>query len=379
MLISNVHVMSSELEDVTAKRTAAQFLHTGEALAMSGFVVALRERLLLSLQELAVARALLEENRIPHDAEFGCQPSDHADVLIGDITSPQLSSTSTGGEVVPGNASEMGQLAPQSPENDVTAETVLQFEQRDSMNTLSDCTDTIDAAATMVEPITEASTTSVCSNTQTRSLELGEDLHPEAAQDLECRAVASDSVAPRADIEQLAELARRLEAANACAEAAEERARVAEAEARRMAEERHGAPEAHARSTKEIHASAGRGGGSSERLEVELSMAKALLMLSNVSLDMDFDRDGPIDISAAQVIKLKGNRHLIQLLITLKQKVALLNQQYLLLRGDMLYLNHEMQVCRQWVLQSLRSAMQHQSQEHSSLQTRFERLSKVLN
>ncbi|CAK0832398.1 unnamed protein product [Prorocentrum cordatum] len=113
-----------------------------------------------------------------------------------------------------------------------------------------------------------------------------------------------------------------------------------------------------------------------ERLEEELSMAKALLMLNNVTLNMDLEHD---QVTAAQVIELKGSRQLIQLLITLKQKVSLLKQQYLLLRGDMLYLNHEMSVCRHWMMQSFRMAMQHQSQENSSLQTRFERLSKVLN
>jgi len=118
-----------------------------------------------------------------------------------------------------------------------------------------------------------------------------------------------------------------------------------------------------------------------ENLEEELSMAKALLMLNNVTLHMDFNQDeaGAGAASAAQVVRLKGSRHLIQLLITLKQKVSLLNQQYLLLRGDMLYLSHEMSVCRHWILQSFRAAMQHQFNEHSSLQTRFERLSKVLN
>eukprot|EP00439_Symbiodinium_sp_Y106_P082513 s2127_g21.t4 len=35
-------------------------------------------------------------------------------------------------------------------------------------------------------------------------------------------------------------------------------------------------------------------------------------------------------------------------------QVALLNQQYLLLRGDMLYLKHEMNVCKNWVQQSVR-------------------------
>merc|ERR1711972_286882 len=115
-----------------------------------------------------------------------------------------------------------------------------------------------------------------------------------------------------------------------------------------------------------------------ERLEEELSMAKALLMLNNVNINMDFDQeDGPVG-TAAEVVNLKGSRHLIQLLLSLKQKVSLLHQQYILLRGDMLYLNHEMNVCRHWILQSFRMAMQHQSQEHSSLQTRFERLSKVL-
>jgi hypothetical protein len=115
-----------------------------------------------------------------------------------------------------------------------------------------------------------------------------------------------------------------------------------------------------------------------EKFEEELSMAKALLMLNNVTLNMDFDQEGQAS-SASEIVTLRGNPRLIQLLVTLKQKVTLLNRQYLLLRGDMLYLNHEMNVCRHWVLQSFRAAMQHQSSEHSSLQSRFERLSKVLN
>merc|ERR1712129_276263 len=91
-------------------------------------------------------------------------------------------------------------------------------------------------------------------------------------------------------------------------------------------------------------------------------------------LNMDFGADEGGEGRPVQVVSLKGNRQLIQFLITLKQKVSLLNQQYLLLRGDMLYLSHEMNVCRHWVLQSFRMAMQRQSQEHSSLQSRFERL-----
>jgi len=114
-----------------------------------------------------------------------------------------------------------------------------------------------------------------------------------------------------------------------------------------------------------------------ERLEEELSMAKALLMLNNVQLNMDLNEER--SASAPEVVSLKGNRRLIQMLITLKQKVSLLNQQYLLLRGDMLYMSHEMNVCRQWVLQSFCMAMQRQCQENSTLQSRFERLSKVLN
>eukprot|EP00927_Polykrikos_kofoidii_P049556 TRINITY_DN43603_c0_g1_i1.p1 TRINITY_DN43603_c0_g1~~TRINITY_DN43603_c0_g1_i1.p1 ORF type:complete len:250 (+),score=53.07 TRINITY_DN43603_c0_g1_i1:143-892(+) len=116
-----------------------------------------------------------------------------------------------------------------------------------------------------------------------------------------------------------------------------------------------------------------------ERLEEELSMAKALLMLSNVSLSMDLDVSDGAEPPPAQVINLKGSRRLIQCLIAMKQKISLLNQQYLLLRGDVLYLSHEMSVCRHWVMQSFRTAMQHQTQEHTSLQSRFERLSKVLN
>merc|ERR1719197_2175617 len=108
-------------------------------------------------------------------------------------------------------------------------------------------------------------------------------------------------------------------------------------------------------------------------------------MLNNVSLSINLDRDESSAAGAAatteapEVVTLKGNPALIQLLITLKQKVSLLNQQYLLLRGDMLYLNHEMNVCRHWIMQSFRMAMHQQLQDHSSLQTRFERLSKVLN
>eukprot|EP00401_Gymnodinium_catenatum_P065021 CAMPEP_0117539052 /NCGR_PEP_ID=MMETSP0784-20121206/42790_1 /TAXON_ID=39447 /ORGANISM="" /LENGTH=357 /DNA_ID=CAMNT_0005335675 /DNA_START=83 /DNA_END=1156 /DNA_ORIENTATION=- len=116
-----------------------------------------------------------------------------------------------------------------------------------------------------------------------------------------------------------------------------------------------------------------------ERLEEELSMAKALLMLSNVSLSMDLDLDDGADAPLHEVVRLKGGRRLLHMLIALKQKVSLLNRQCLLLRGDVLYLNHEMNVCRHWVMQSFRTAMLHHSQEQSSLQTRFERLSKVLN
>ena len=96
------------------------------------------------------------------------------------------------------------------------------------------------------------------------------------------------------------------------------------------------------------------------QLKEELSMAKALLMLSNVSLSMDLESPVAEDMSAPEVVRLKGNPRLIQLLITLKQKVALLNQQYLLLRGDMLYLKHEMDVCKNWVQQSVRTALQSQ-------------------
>merc|ERR1712232_471961 len=57
----------------------------------------------------------------------------------------------------------------------------------------------------------------------------------------------------------------------------------------------------------------------------------------------------------------------------------LLIQLYLLIRGDVLCLSHEVNVCRHCIVQSFRAAMQRQSQEHSSLQSRFEHLSKVLN
>ncbi|CAL1169829.1 unnamed protein product [Cladocopium goreaui] len=95
-------------------------------------------------------------------------------------------------------------------------------------------------------------------------------------------------------------------------------------------------------------------------LKEELSMAKALLMLSNVSLSMDLESSSAEEVSAPEVVRLKGNPRLIQLLITLRQKVALLKQQYLLLRGDMLYLKHEMNVCKNWVQQSVRTALQSQ-------------------
>lgn len=113
------------------------------------------------------------------------------------------------------------------------------------------------------------------------------------------------------------------------------------------------------------------------RLEGELSMAKALLMLNNVQLTMDLSTED--NQAPPQPVHLKGNARLIKALVTLRQKVALLNQQYLLLRGDMLYLSHEMTVCKQWVNQSFGMALQSQCQDVSSLQTRFERLSKVLN
>mmetsp|Transcript_26556 Transcript_26556/g.57666 ORF Transcript_26556/g.57666 Transcript_26556/m.57666 type:complete len:284 (-) Transcript_26556:79-930(-) len=113
------------------------------------------------------------------------------------------------------------------------------------------------------------------------------------------------------------------------------------------------------------------------RLEEELSVAKALLMLNGVQLSMDLNDDALLE--EPTVTQVKGNRKLIQALLTLQQKVSLLNQQYLLLRGDMLYLSNEMNVCRHWVVQSFRAALQSQSQDASNLQTRFERLSKVLN
>eukprot|EP00913_Durusdinium_trenchii_P012795 g12013.t1 len=54
-------------------------------------------------------------------------------------------------------------------------------------------------------------------------------------------------------------------------------------------------------------------------LKEELSMAKALLMLSNVSLSMDLESSQE-DVLVPNVVKLKGNPRLIQLLITLRQK-----------------------------------------------------------
>mmetsp|Transcript_25652 Transcript_25652/g.59772 ORF Transcript_25652/g.59772 Transcript_25652/m.59772 type:complete len:339 (-) Transcript_25652:163-1179(-) len=137
--------------------------------------------------------------------------------------------------------------------------------------------------------------------------------------------------------------------------------------------------QAHASALEEATAGAA---GTVERLEEELSMAKALLLLNNVKLNVDIDKQSPGasgSASGGEALTLKANLPLVQQLIVLKQKVSLMKQQYLLLRGDMLYLGHEMHICRHWVMQSFRMAMAHQSQEQNSLQTRFERLSKVLN
>ena len=68
-----------------------------------------------------------------------------------------------------------------------------------------------------------------------------------------------------------------------------------------------------------------------EQLKEELSVAKAreascgaipeaLLMLSNVSLSMDLEQG-----QEPEVVKLKGNPRLIQLLITLRQKATKYN------------------------------------------------------
>lgn len=91
-----------------------------------------------------------------------------------------------------------------------------------------------------------------------------------------------------------------------------------------------------------------------ERLKEELSIAKALLMLNNTTLNMDFDHN---ESTGNQVINLRGNSRMMHQFIALKQKVCLLSQQCLVLRGDLLYLQHEMNVCHRWVLQSCSAAM----------------------
>eukprot|EP00397_Hematodinium_sp_SG-2012_P047112 GEMP01053453.1.p1 GENE.GEMP01053453.1~~GEMP01053453.1.p1 ORF type:complete len:208 (+),score=53.02 GEMP01053453.1:42-665(+) len=115
-----------------------------------------------------------------------------------------------------------------------------------------------------------------------------------------------------------------------------------------------------------------------DSLEEELNATRALLLLKNVNLSPsrgNADND-TVDIGLSFG---RGHQGLIKALLILQQKVKLLQQQYLLLRGDMVYLNQEMHVGIKWVMSSFKGAMCSQLQEHNSLQVRLERLAKVLN
>lgn len=114
---------------------------------------------------------------------------------------------------------------------------------------------------------------------------------------------------------------------------------------------------------------------SQTELQEELSIVKAVMLMNDVKVKVDLKRDGEQNKETT----LRGDPEMLKALMTLKQKVELMRRVHLLLRGDVLYLAQEMRASRQWMLQSFQAAMEHQMQEHNSLQTRLDRLSKVLN
>ncbi|CAD7939327.1 unnamed protein product [Amoebophrya sp. A120] len=97
-------------------------------------------------------------------------------------------------------------------------------------------------------------------------------------------------------------------------------------------------------------------------LREQLSIAKALLALQNVQLPSNVllaARPAPQprkDTTPAANGKAAAPK--TEALFEMMQKVKLLKQQYLLLRSDVLYLNHEMNVSQEWVLQSFANEIQ---------------------
>lgn len=74
----------------------------------------------------------------------------------------------------------------------------------------------------------------------------------------------------------------------------------------------------------------------------------------------------------------KANSELRIITLELLQRVKLLRQQYLLLRSDVLYLCHEMNLARQWVVKNFRAVMSSRMQERTSQKVRVEKLSQIL-
>lgn len=324
----------------------------------------LRGRLTQALSELAECRRLLAEHQIPHESSFSSKVEDHADVLAAAVDDSEGSTdaanaTPTREELLAENASLPQRLRTSLAPADL----------RDAVATpsLDEAVAAEQQEAASPSPTTGATATAAAVGDQARELEEVRGLLRQ--REAELTALRRQALALKEQQQQRGG-AQATEASSVRSEEAlpcPGEAAASSAHTRVRSEESLPCP----------------GGGEhereKERLEVELSMAKALLMLNNVNMSIDLDEDRGASSSAAEVVSLKGSRQLINLLLTLKQKVSLLHQQYLLLRGDLLYMNHEMSVCRHWILQSFRMAMQQQSQEHSSLQSRFERLSKVLN
>lgn len=344
---------------------------------VAALVDALRERFTNALQELSVYRDLLDENDIQHEATMSCRLLDHVDILDGPIP---VAPSAPNAEIADASQASPAAVIPADPpagmvvqRDTLGGEVELQSGIPNRALTTEDAKGISPLGSPLVTPVPPAlpdgaSAVPAHDVFEPTFLEIPTTGQTEA----EPGVPTPDSLVQNAEAtpDEIPD-----EDPSAQQQQAGERSDEAMPEGPN-ADEDTIPPSASAQTGARPSLTSDLDVRERERLEDELSMAKALLMLNNVSLNMDFDND---DHRETEHVSLKGNRHLIQLLVTLKQKVCLLNQQYLLLRGDMLYLNHEMNACRHWVLQSFRMAMHHQSQEHSSLQTRFERLSKVLN
>jgi len=106
-----------------------------------------------------------------------------------------------------------------------------------------------------------------------------------------------------------------------------------------------------------------------ETLDAELSTTRALLMLKTIL-------PGKATYETGAGLVCESNRGLVNALLTLQQKVKLLEQQYLLLRGDVLYMSQEIRAGTARIATSFKSAISSQLQEQSSLKERLERLAK---